>query len=265
MPSQIAEAPEWLIELINGDKPRRNTREAGPAGAANDSIAQGSRNDDLTSLAGKLRRAGASRDEIEAALLTFNATRCAPPLDDDEVRAIARSIANYEPGASNDVLRTLNDVGNAERFARRWGGDVRYVPELGKWVICTWCLVPRTSSLGRRPYFNGVPRALGNIRRCARRTWYASSMLGTSYKVLWLRLAKGNLAAVLRAGPGPTYWSWLLGRDGTDFAAANADPITRREVRRSSSLVQGAPARAAPRVGFTPCTSIDCGVPRPRY
>ena len=51
------------------------------------------------------------------------------------MRGIARSIANYPPGSPNDVLQTLNDVGNAERFVRQWGDDLRYVPELGKWIV----------------------------------------------------------------------------------------------------------------------------------
>lgn len=65
-------------------------------------IYEGRRNTTLTSLAGKLRWAGLSEESICAALLTENQQRCEPPLDADEVRAIAKSISRYETG--NDPL-----------------------------------------------------------------------------------------------------------------------------------------------------------------
>jgi hypothetical protein len=60
-------------------------------------LAQGQRNNGMASLAGKVRSLGATVDEVEAALLAFNASRCVPPLADDEVRAIAASVGRY-PG-----------------------------------------------------------------------------------------------------------------------------------------------------------------------
>lgn len=53
------------------------------------------RNIRLTSIAGKLRNAGLSAAALEAALLQVNADRCVPPLDDDEVKQIAVSVARY--------------------------------------------------------------------------------------------------------------------------------------------------------------------------
>ncbi len=61
-------------------------------------IAEGSRNAALTSFAGSMRNRGMSEDAMFAALLVENYERCAPPLDEDEVRSIARSVARYEPG-----------------------------------------------------------------------------------------------------------------------------------------------------------------------
>ncbi|MDI6894843.1 MAG: primase C-terminal domain-containing protein [Bacillota bacterium] len=60
-------------------------------------IPEGQRNATLTSLAGSMRRRGMTAEEIEAALLAVNARRCRPPLPEDEVRAIARSISRYPP------------------------------------------------------------------------------------------------------------------------------------------------------------------------
>jgi putative DNA primase/helicase len=95
----------------------------------------GSRNNTLASLAGSMRRRGMPSAAIEAALLATNLEQCNPPLPDDEVRGIASSIARYAPGIPNEVLRTLNDAGNAYRFAKQWGDEVRYVPERREWLI----------------------------------------------------------------------------------------------------------------------------------
>jgi hypothetical protein len=61
-------------------------------------IREGERNTALTSIAGKLRRAGLSEESIYAALIIENQQDCEPPLEADEVRSIARSISRYEPG-----------------------------------------------------------------------------------------------------------------------------------------------------------------------
>jgi putative DNA primase/helicase len=58
-------------------------------------ILQGARNATLTSIAGGLRQKGLNRDELEAVLLRMNEERCQPPLDDNEVKAIAASVARY--------------------------------------------------------------------------------------------------------------------------------------------------------------------------
>ena len=90
--------PDWLLQLM------RPATTAGPAasllaGAPGVAVAAGARNDHLARLAGRLRRSGSTAATIEVALLHENAERCKPPLPDDEVRAIARSVARYEPSA----------------------------------------------------------------------------------------------------------------------------------------------------------------------
>src|ERR1022692_372403 len=115
--------------------PTARTAASVPA-AGNDPVFEtGSRNNTLASLAGSMRYRGMTQEAIEAALLPTNVQQCNPPLSDDEVRAVARSISNYAPGMPNDVLRTLNDAGNAYRFAKQWDDEVRYVPELREWLI----------------------------------------------------------------------------------------------------------------------------------
>lgn len=56
------------------------------------------RNSTLAGMAGHMRSAGLNHDAIRVALLTVNATRCEPPLDEQEVESIAASISSYPPG-----------------------------------------------------------------------------------------------------------------------------------------------------------------------
>jgi hypothetical protein len=67
-------------------------------------IPQGRRNTTLTSLAGSMRRRGMTEDEILAALLVANEQRCEPPLDEEEVRQIAKSVSEYDPGSADAGL-----------------------------------------------------------------------------------------------------------------------------------------------------------------
>ncbi len=126
-------APPSLHHTGNRRPPK--TPGAAAANTDHDEFDEGSRNSTLASLAGSMRARGMTQEAIEAALLATNMQQCNPPLPDDEVRAIVRSISSYPPGSPNDVLRTLNDAGNAERFAKQWGDDARYVPELKCWLV----------------------------------------------------------------------------------------------------------------------------------
>jgi hypothetical protein len=60
-------------------------------------IGENQRNATLASMAGSMRRRGMSYDGIEAALQAENVSRCKPPLDEAEVRAISKSISRYAP------------------------------------------------------------------------------------------------------------------------------------------------------------------------
>lgn len=90
---RIASAPDWLLEKVRGGGEER----AEPAGPIPDRISEGGRNQTLTSLAGSLRRRGASKEAILAALSTENQYRCDPPLPSIEVEKIATSVSAYEP------------------------------------------------------------------------------------------------------------------------------------------------------------------------
>lgn len=74
-------------------------------GPAPTEIAQGSRNESLTRLAGAMRRHGAGEPAITAALRIENMARCKPPLGEDEVIAITRSVMRYAPDNPPRIVR----------------------------------------------------------------------------------------------------------------------------------------------------------------
>ena len=93
----IAALPEaWASELVR----ETPTPAAAPIP---EEIKQGDRNSTLASLAGSMRRRGASEEGILAALTAENKQRCKPPLDDDEVARIAASIAGYPPAPNPEA------------------------------------------------------------------------------------------------------------------------------------------------------------------
>jgi putative DNA primase/helicase len=96
--TNIAPCPEWLlVKLGGGNSKGKRTRGDYANG---EPIPEGSRETVLTSLAGTMRRARMTREEIEAALLCVNERRCRPPLSESAVRRIAKSIGSKPPGVS---------------------------------------------------------------------------------------------------------------------------------------------------------------------
>lgn len=96
-------------------------------------LASGERNAGLVRLGGSLRRKGAGRDELLAALHAANVARCQPPLTEDEVVGIVDSLLRYDP-ASELLVLNLTDAGNAERFVAHVGSRFAYVHTWATWL-----------------------------------------------------------------------------------------------------------------------------------
>jgi len=112
--SEIAPAPVWLMGLTT--KKQMTQAETIPEGQP---IPEGQRNATLASLAGTMRHPGMTQPAIEAALLAENATRCQPPLSEDEVKAIAQSVARYSPnGIRNNMYMYNTNVTNSAECER---------------------------------------------------------------------------------------------------------------------------------------------------
>jgi hypothetical protein len=94
----LASLPEGLNTLLFGAPPTSETieDELGHETSNPEPIREGTRNDTLTRIAGKLLGGGLSTKKVLADCLRINAQRCAPPLNEDEVRRIVESIAQRE-------------------------------------------------------------------------------------------------------------------------------------------------------------------------
>ncbi len=105
-----------------------------PRQAANIPYPPQGRNCTLTSLAGTMRSRGMGEAAIEAALKSHNSSYPIP-LPDYEVVRIARSVSRYPVQQSaNDILQSLDDIGNAKRLITLFGDDLRFIPERKTWM-----------------------------------------------------------------------------------------------------------------------------------
>jgi len=93
--------PEALLSLIPRNGIGGVKQPIGQDGV--EFITEGYRNDFLASIAGNMRRKGINIDGMEKALQEVNQTLCEPPLVDDEVSKIAKSISKYPAVAINGV------------------------------------------------------------------------------------------------------------------------------------------------------------------
>lgn len=148
--ARLASLPRVVLQLVHVS---RNGSKA-PAAPLPPIVHEGERDTLLTSLAGSMRRRGASEDAILAALREENATRVVPPLEDRQLKKIAKSIASKAPAGHGE---NLTDLGNARRF------------------VAQHREVVRSSGSGRAPWriWDGtrwVPDETGEVERLAKAT-----------------------------------------------------------------------------------------------
>ena len=110
--SDVVTAPDWLVALALTKKTVEATGEG--------SITEGQRNATLASLAGTMRRRGMPESSIEAALLDLNASQSDPPLPDEEVRAIAKSVSRYAAEPTTEEVKGQYKRIGASTHEYRW-------------------------------------------------------------------------------------------------------------------------------------------------
>lgn len=110
----LAPLPAWLLEQMV------SAGVAGPREANQPTVYVGEhqRNNHLISLGGTLRRRGCTYATIRAALLSENAERCRPMLDDEEVEKVAWSAVQYVPERAGSG----QDAAVSRTGARFFGG-----------------------------------------------------------------------------------------------------------------------------------------------
>jgi hypothetical protein len=104
--TQLADLPQWFLDSL------KDTPVSAMPVASNGMIANGARNNTLTSMAGSMRRRGFDEDSIFQALIVHNRQHCSPPLTDGDILVIARSVSRYEPKpiVKEEALPEVGDV-----------------------------------------------------------------------------------------------------------------------------------------------------------
>lgn len=131
---QLAALPAWLSDLLQGPQGQEEGSPKERTSLAAQVIPDGERNKTLTRIAGALWRQGVTEETLVKALLSENESRCVPPLSEEEVKGIARSIARY-PQGTMVTQEPYTELGNAKRFINQHGQDLRYVSSWKKWLI----------------------------------------------------------------------------------------------------------------------------------
>lgn len=131
-----AECPAWLLELLRerqGEFSREYRRSKATGAVSIDAagrppIPEGTRDDQLTRIAGKLHDGTRGSEALTADLLAINAARCVPPLPEGQVRKVARSIHSRPPCRRSapkpdaKTLAALEAIEEAHLWGRAWPG-----------------------------------------------------------------------------------------------------------------------------------------------
>jgi hypothetical protein len=155
-------------------------KKTSPAAAASDPtgpITEGNRHEALKKMGIRLRVAGLTAPEIEAGLLAFNAHRCSPPKSKEEIRDIAKWVADHRFDGTVDPVTaaqklpifTYRDVPSVWDFT----AEMRYIiPDLLPEAAIT--LYTGDSGHGKSLFATGMAGAIvrgGSFldRQCVRR------------------------------------------------------------------------------------------------
>ena len=127
--AKLADVPGWIVDLAQqSDRPTVNMGTL----SLNDSIPAGSRNSELTRLAGMLVGRGCNEDIVHTVIAEINTTLCDPPMPDDEVVTLVQSVCRYGPDLR---MEPFNDQGNARRLVRLHGRNMRWLATRKTWLI----------------------------------------------------------------------------------------------------------------------------------
>lgn len=141
----VPSVPAWLLRTRPEEQVGSKQKE--------DDIKDGNRNVTLTSLAGAMRARQMSPKSIEAALLAENRERCNPPLQEAEVRNIAKSISQYPVRVHS---RSWPDRPQPDAFYGLAGEIVKAIEphsEADPVALLIQLIVGFGNVVGRKPFF----------------------------------------------------------------------------------------------------------------
>lgn len=125
----LAPLPEWLHKLMLQGKGKDKTTQAKTITEAPEMVTEGKRNEEMFKLASSLRSKGLTVEEITAAMMEANKTRCNPPLDAKEIETICKSAGRYERGHPDANV----SCGQRPKLVK--ASEVQYEPP-------KWCIAP---------------------------------------------------------------------------------------------------------------------------
>lgn len=102
----IIPAPDWLIDWLIAQRAAKKPEPLPVNPTPAELVPHGQIHPWMLSQAGRLRSMGLSPALIEPALLELVHKYCAPPIDDEKVRQMARSIGNYPAGEDKRIILT---------------------------------------------------------------------------------------------------------------------------------------------------------------
>jgi Bifunctional DNA primase/polymerase, N-terminal/Primase C terminal 1 (PriCT-1) len=201
--SEIAPLPDDLIEADPMPQPSRR-REGPTIGLETGPIPEGTRNETLTRIAGRLHDGTRDAGALASDLMAVNETRCSPPLGENEVVGIAKSIARREPckptvEVSPRVLEVAEHLASIERPVKGMGGATG------------WSIYRAGLELLRR---YGREHPDGLILSVDVRTW--AQMAGTTHTSVRRFIGRTSLIRVARKGSGRRSGEFVFVAPGVD-------------------------------------------------
>jgi hypothetical protein len=119
---EIAELPKELLEILQTGGSKQHA-----ADKSDGKIDEGSRNNELTSLAGSLRHRGLDAKAILRTLRAYNEENCNPPLPESELKTISASIGTKPAGEAAETFEIAKHLESVSMMLKRDIEPVRYL------------------------------------------------------------------------------------------------------------------------------------------
>jgi hypothetical protein len=211
---KVAAVPPWLLERFA----ERLQKKRGTPDDDGRKWQPGERNNNLTSIAGTMRRRDMSREAIELALLEENQRRCVPPLAEAEVRRIVESITSYAPhtqpkAGGTQAEQLVQLASDAQLFHTPEGDPFAQVP-VGDhseiWPIRSkgfrrWLIGQFYRAFCKPPGNQGLQNAIG--------VFEAQAHFDSPESALWVRIAEHGDRIYIDLGDGQRH-AVEIGADG---------------------------------------------------